>query len=366
MRGSLNRALIFAAGVVAVLAAGAPSLALASSDAAPRLAGSFSLDLPALMPALAIGPQDISRYGSNEITSDLALLDGISLEAGVDVDVTRMLERYAPSGYDGLFYANAALASPYAALSNGGSYVGGNLALANDLQLSVGMASSGPGLNTYLLDPRLGVSQLGGMGLPYDGRSTSSLVAGASWNFARWGGLGFTASQTSEHGGVLGDTIAAVDLARTTSLGFSAHLGFGGGWVTTVAYSQGTTQLDLKPGAFSAGGETDLHSEAYGIAVAKRGLFGNDALGLAFSRPAPSYEAGSFTSGSSGDMQFQFFGRDKLFAGTAPETDIDLGYITTFLNGPVALQANASYQMNAGGQNGNNGVSLLSRAKIKF
>jgi len=100
--------------------------------------------------------------------------------------------------------------------------------------------------------------------------------------------------------------------------------------------------------------------------VAKHGLFGNDALGVAFSRPAPSDAVGSLSSSSSNDMQFQFFGRDKLFAGTKPETDIELGYITTFLNGPVALQANASYQMNMGGQNGNNGVSLLSRAKIKF
>ena len=36
------------------------------------------------------------------------------------------------------------------------------------------------------------------------------------------------------------------------------------------------------------------------------------------------------------------------------------------LDGSVALQANASYQMNYAGQNGANAVSLLSRARIKF
>jgi hypothetical protein len=82
---------------------------------------------------------------------------------------------------------------------------------------------------------------------------------------------------------------------------------------------------------------------------------------VAFSHPAPSYGASGF---SAGDMQF--FGRDKLFAGTSPETDIELGYVTNFFGNSVALQANAAYQTNVGGLNGNNAVSLLSRAKIKF
>ena len=50
----------------------------------------------------------------------------------------------------------------------------------------------------------------------------------------------------------------------------------------------------------------------------------------------------------------------------APETDIQLGYVTNFLDGALALQANASYQMNYQGQTGATAVSLLSRAKIKF
>ncbi len=55
-----------------------------------------------------------------------------------------------------------------------------------------------------------------------------------------------------------------------------------------------------------------------------------------------------------------------LFDSKTPETDFELGYVTTFLDGSVALQTNASYQMNFAGQSGSNAVSFLSRAKIKF
>jgi len=51
---------------------------------------------------------------------------------------------------------------------------------------------------------------------------------------------------------------------------------------------------------------------------------------------------------------------------SATENDIQLGYVTNFLNGAVALQTNAAYQTNFQGQPGATSVSLLSRAKIKF
>jgi hypothetical protein len=62
----------------------------------------------------------------------------------------------------------------------------------------------------------------------------------------------------------------------------------------------------------------------------------------------------------------QFFGRDKLLSNMSKETDIELGYKTEFFGDSVALQANASYQMNYGGMTGRDSVSLLSKAKIKF
>ena len=376
MRGLFNRALFTVAGVVASLATALPSLALESSGIAnmsivtapaARLADyTFKLDLPAMLPGLSSGPQDLSRYATNEVESDLILFDGVSLVSAFNVDVARLLNRYAPTAgaYDGLFTSVSALNSSNASLSSGGAYIGMSLALADGLHFSVGRASSAPGYNPYLLSPRFALARLGGADLLYDARSTNSLLAGVSWNFAKWGGVGFTASQTTERGGALGENNAAIDHARTSALGFSAHVGFGGGWVTTASYSEGTTQLDLRPGAFTAGAASEVHEHSYGIAVAKHGLFGNDALGLAFSRPATNYSGGALSARNSNDMQF--FNRDKLFAGTTPETDIELGYVTNFFGNSVALQANASYQTNLGGQNGINAVSLLSRAKIKF
>ena len=58
--------------------------------------------------------------------------------------------------------------------------------------------------------------------------------------------------------------------------------------------------------------------------------------------------------------------RSQALRAAAPETDFHLGYVTTFLDGALALQANAAYQTNYQGQTGVNSVSLLSRAKIKF
>src|SRR6185437_8710787 len=60
--------------------------------------------------------------------------------------------------------------------------------------------------------------------------------------------------------------LAVAQAANTSAVGLSARAGFGSGWVTTVSYSEGVTQLDLR---------------ANSIAIAKHGLFAdNDSLGL--------------------------------------------------------------------------------------
>ncbi len=72
----------------------------------------------------------------------------------------------------------------------------------------------------------------------------------------------------------------------------AAHAEMGSGWVTTAAFSQGMTQLDRK----GASGVSMVREQSYSLAIAKHGLFsGDDALGIAFTRPAPSM-AGSFDS----------------------------------------------------------------------
>lgn len=364
MRGKLNRALTAAAGVVVFATTAAGSLA-AAPNGLVALSSRFAsaIEIPVVVPETSSGPQDELRAALYEVSGSLAFTDDISLQSGFNVDVGRVLDHYAPSedALDSLFYSSAALGSPYVSLSNGGAYFGLSMKLADGFRFTFGHAASAPGLNRYLLTPHSAQAALGGR-LPYDARSTDSVVAGMTWDFAKWGGIGFSASRTAERGGVLGLANGGIGTARTTALGVSAHVGFGGGWVTTASYSEGSTQLDLRPGAFAS--DASLRSESYGVAVAKHGLFSkNDALGVAFARPAPNFST-TFTAESANDLQF--FGRDKLLAGMAPETDIELGYKTEFFGDSVALQANASYQMNFGGQTGNNAVSLLSRAKIKF
>jgi hypothetical protein len=383
MTGSAIRALCVA-GVFAVSASAAtPGIAASNtldlnsyttavdhSDASrARLSGQFDLGLPVQLPSLSYGPRQVAQIANFGATGSLPLFDDVSLNFGTGADLAGKFNLFDAAGsdaYDGLFFSASAVNSPYATTANGGNFVALNLAPASDLHLTLGAASLAAGTASDWTSPSLTVAQAGGWTAPFDNRSANSLLAGVSWNFAPWAGIGLTASQTSEQNGVLGNFDPTVRLADTSALGVSARVQLGNGWMTTASFAEAITKLDLKPGFGSAPAD-DLHTRSYGIAVAKSGLFGNDAMGLAVSRPAP---------GSSGNSEFalisglnahpQFLEGSQMFDGHAPETDFELGYVTTFMDGAVALQTNASYQMNFAGQSGTNAVSLLSRAKIKF
>ena len=359
MRGHwLNRGQIAAACVVVTLTTAAASLGADLNGAAYRFAGAF--DTPVILPDDAVGPQNVLRNPLEEITAGYALTDSLSLQTGFNADVGRMLDRYT-AGTDSLFYSGAALGSSYTGLSSGGLYSGLRAKLADGLELSLGQASSAPGLNRYLVNSNSAYAAMGGR-LPVDLRYTNSVLAGMTWNFTRWAGVNFTASRTAETGGALGVSNPLIGTARTSAMGVAGHVSFGGGWVTTASYSEGLTQLELRPGALAP--NPSLRTEAFGVAVAKHGLFNkNDAFGVAFAQPAPGF-SGLTSADKSGDMQF--FGRDKLLSTMSKETDIELGYKTEFFGDSVAVQANASYQMNYGGMTGRDSVSLLSKAKIKF
>lgn len=352
MRGSwYSRGLLavasLAVSMTAVLADGAVS--------APPLRLADSFEMPVLIGDTGSGPEAMLQNPLREMTASLPLSDDLTLQSGFNVDVGRMLDRYAPSDFNGLFYSRTALSSPYSAISDGGTFFGISSLLGDGLSLSFGHASSSPGVNRYLMNARLALASIGGH-FSYDYRDTDSLVAGMSWNFARWGGLSLTATRANERG----FSLPRFNAARTTALGVAAHVGFGGGWVTTATYSEALTQLELRPGAFSP--DASFRSESYGVAVAKHGLFSKtDAIGVSLARPAPNFA----TLSASKTNELKFYGRDKLL-NMAPETDIELGYKTEFFGDSIALQANASYQMNYAGQTGNNVVSLLSKAKIKF
>ncbi len=339
---------------------------IVDQDTAPqtRLAGEFDPGRPVMLPIASYGPPVQSSYSA---IGHLALLDDLSLDFGTGAGVAPRFDSYSTrtgSADDGLFFSAAAVDLPYVSLADGGSFASANLALPGGLRLTLGEASLAPGLGAYSTSASATVARMGGAPLPYDLRSANSLLAGVSWNFAPWGGIGLTGSQTSEHNGLLGNFSTDVRAADTAALDVSARVELGGGWMTTASFADAITKLDLKPGL---GAPDDLRTRSYGLAVAKRGLFGNDAMGIAITRPAPgSAEDGQFALVPEVDASPQLFAGNHLLDSQAPETDFEVGYVTTFLDGSVALQTNAAYQVNFAGQSGTNAVSLLSRAKIKF
>ncbi|MGN6516825.1 MAG: hypothetical protein ACTHLR_13410 [Rhizomicrobium sp.] len=339
-----------------------------STDTAPVLGDDGFLTSYADAPIFSAPGRAHAALHNAQISAPLT--PTVSLNAAVDLDLQGRFDGYgsrAGDAFDGLFLSDTR--TPYAGFTDGGNFVGATIALAGDLHLRVGRASldtrnadyDAP-VFSYLTQPR---QQQDLVNL----RTATTSIAGLDWDFASWGGLGLMASDTTEHHGLLGDVNSSAFSpdANTKALAMSARVGFGNGWVTTVSYSEGISQLDLRANGLSAGNDT-LHSRAYGIAIAKHGLFAdNDSLGLAVSRPIQVYSSGNSFGTPLDDYSHILGGTERVaLANSAPETDFEMGYVTTFLDGAVALQANAAWQQNLAGQSGVNSLAVLSRAKINF
>ncbi|HEX5278874.1 MAG TPA: hypothetical protein VFW28_02230 [Micropepsaceae bacterium] len=186
--------------------------------------------------------------------------------------------------------------------------------------------------------------------------NTGTTTANISWNLTDWSTVGITASHSTGNPlllGSVGSPLAAGPTPENSALGISARVGFAEGWVTTLAYSEGISQLDLSQMAAT----NAVRSDAYQIGLAKTGLFGNDALGIALSRPPQIYGVTGF-----GAMVNNF----ALSTAPARESDVELGYVTSFLDGTLALQANAAYEVNPAGVRGQNALAAVARAKLNF
>lgn len=308
--------------------------------------------------------ENARQYDLRDFHFSAPLIPGITVDAGYKTGMAGRFNGYDASGtraFDGLFFSARAINSPYASLTSGGNFAGASLQLSDDLQLRFGTSSLTPGQSAFDMPGLSILARLEGSRAVLDQRYAQATAAGFTWNFAKWGGLGVTASQTVERNGLLGGidsaALSAASSASTSAVGLSARLGFGDGWVTTVSYSEGITQLNLRANSIVSDADT-LHSRAFGVAVAKHGLFSKgDSLGIALTRPIQIYSGGLDLLGPRQRMSL---------ASDTPETDVELGYVTTFFDGALALQANAGYQMNLQGQSGTNSVTVLSRAKINF
>ena len=372
--GHFKHAAVLAAGLAAICVAAAPvlaadrSLTLQSfSDSRTISAYEFSaagVSGGAVQPTVAasltgtnpaVADLAVAGSGASSLSSSVLLSPSLSLDFGKGLDIAARFSSYDSSASPFL----SAVTAPYTALADGGRYTGITFAPADNLRFRLGAAFNNERLDRFHFDSG---APTGPLALTYDASQSRSLLGGLSFDVSSGFGVDVTGI-ASQHSGIpLGFTRdnGLTPKSSTAALDISAHMDFGRGWVTTASFSEGMTQLD--PQSTFAGGT--LREQSYSVAIAKRGLFGDDVLGLAFSRPAPSM-AGAFSALSAvGDMPLTVAPRVPL--NRAQETDIQLGYVTNFLDGAVALQTNAAYQTNAEGQPGATSVSLLSRAKIKF
>ena len=257
--------------------------------------------------------------------------------------------------FGGMFGSDVPMFTSASALAGFGTFDQAVVGLAEDLRFSIDRTRfQAPG---DLLGER-------------DAPDSLATTARLSWDFTEWGGLDLAATHTREEHGLLGIATSAAtgDSAETISLGVSARVGFEDGWVTTVSYTEGFAQLDLKQTGMTGAAPEAVQVRSYGVAIAKHGLFGDDALGLAVSRPL--YVVDGVSDLAVRPAGSLLLGVDpaatpSLLTG-APEADIELGYVTTFMDGALALQANAGYQVNVNGQKGADAVSGVARAKINF
>ena len=284
-----------------------------------------------------------------DFAASVALSAKLAVDTGYNVDLTQRFDNY-----DGL-QSPLISDSGFMGLAGSGHYAGLTYMPAPDLHLRLGATQWSDRLDRLALAP----AQTG-LPLAFDQASSQSIMGGVSWDVSNWADLGISGLHSMQQG--FGVSSLTASKMETNALEMAAHLKFGNGWVTTASYSQGFSQLDQR----NTTPAIDAHS--YSIAIAKHGLFGEDALGLAFSRPAPGLldTSGFSAVSASGDLPPQFLANDRFPGQTTQETDLQLGYVTSFLDGALALQANAAYEMNYQGQTGATSVSLLSRAKIKF
>jgi len=361
--GKVAYAAVIAAGFAAVSAAGVPAR---GADLSPSLQ-SFST-------AKAISAYELSAPGvaggdvqtsvatvltgsplglsAPSFASSMLLGPNLALDSGRGLDLAgRFTSREQPL---------SAVTAPYLALANGARYSGLTFMPAEKLRVRAGVAIASDRLDRFHFDAS---APTGPLALTYDASQSRSLLGGIAFDPSRGLGFDISAIANQRSGVPLGFGNAAGIAPRSSSqaLTVAGHMNIGQGWVTTASFSEGMTQLDQRIGP-----ATNLHEQSFAFAIAKHGLFGDDALALSFSRPAPSL-AGSLAGLSASTDLPLIVAQGTLRPGVrAPENDFQLGYITNFMDGAVALQTNAAYQTNFQGQPGATSVSLLSRAKIKF
>ena len=319
--------------------------------------------------------RDTVHSAVTNLAVSAAPFEDVTFDFGYRLRLSGRLNQYdagASQAYSGLFLSASAVNSPYASLTDGGDYAGATINLADGLAVRTGyswLASAAPqsGLLTTSRVDGYTVHNPSGR---FDQRGAAAAIVGLSWDFAAWGGLGLVASHSDEVNGVLGGvTSGALNVARsaaTSAIDASLRLALGDHFVATLAYGEGLTHLDVRPdGLLTSAGA--LRSRSYGVALAREDVFGDDSLGLALTRPmlVPSGRGGVRAATDVDQNGNLTFADQQIgFAEATPETDLEVGYTKSFLDGKVSLQSDAAFQMDVGGQGGRNAATFITRLRV--
>ena len=328
--------------------------------------------------ASGLTAQDVVHGYMTNVAVSAAPFDHVSFDLGYNLRLSGRFNQYDAAtspAYSGLFLSASAVNSPYASLTDGGNYAGTTINVADGLDVrtgyswlapqyqQLGLTSSGSEFAQYVRSDSFG---------PHDLRGANAAAMSVSWRFADWGGLGVVASQTGESNGVLGGaTTGALNVARsasTSAIDASMRFSLGDSWIATLAYGEGISHLNGQSGGLLSS-VSALRSRSYGLAVATRNVFGDDSLGFALTRPMHLYGgSGTLTVATDADSMGNLtIGHGLVnFAEATPETDLEVGYTKSFLEGRLSLQSNAAYQMDVGGQTGRNAATVIARLKLSL
>jgi len=319
--------------------------------------------------------RDVVRSTMSNLAVSASPFEDVSFDMGYRLRLSGRINQYdagASEAYSGLFLSASAVNSPYASLTDGGNYAGATVSLADGLSVRTGYSWLASGLphEGLLTSSKVDGYTVHDPSGNFDQRGASAAVVSVSWDFAAWGGLGVVASQTAEINGVLGGVgSGALNLARsadTSAIDASLRIALGPRWVATLAYGEGLTQLAARSDSLlnSAGA---LRSRSYGVAVATSDILGDDSLGLALTRPMHVYSGNGILQAAtnvdaSGNLTFA---SERIgFAEATPETDLEVGYTKSFLDGRFSWQNDAAYQVDVAGQSGRNAATFVTRLRI--
>lgn len=317
----------------------------------------------------------VSEARDAVVTARLA--DDVAVTLGYRAHVAgrlNQLDLAASEAYDGLFLSASALNSPYLSFASDASLAAASVEVADGVAVSFGHVSrEADPLAPYddeilTLEERLAQSRSDQTHLS----SVEGTSASVSVRLAPWALAGVNVAHTDQDnalfGGVEGGALALTAEAETTSAGAALRVNLAQDWVASASWNAGVSRVVPLAGGLFAN-VSELRTSAYGVALAKRGVFGaDDAIGFGVSRPLHIVDGSAVLTAATSvgaGREIVYATETILLASATPETDFEFGY-TAALGTQTFLQFNAIYQLDLGGVAGDEAVAGLATVRTAW